>query len=211
MIIEKLFDSVYEQASRYFTKWRGGSFALAWAVVSGAVLKFFELDFWSGGAGDAGAGFIASLSGLPFYQFFFFVLLAFYIAPLIANKTALFVVGREIKRTERLMVKIDAKVDGVSERELVSCLDLARKNAVEAEGGLQFKKAINEVYTFFLLVLLMLVVVGDINLGFLLFFGLPWFFFVYFLVQEMLLLYFDKIYLFKKLSARMAANLHRSL
>lgn len=211
MIIEKLFDSIYEQASRYFTKWRGGSFALAWAVVSGAFLKFLDLDFWSGGAGDAGSGFIASLSGLPFYQFFIFVLLAFYIGPLIANKTALFVVGREMKRTERLMVKIDAEVNNVSEIELVSCLDLARKNAVEAEGRLQFKKAINEAYTFFLLVLFMLVLAGDINLGCLLFFGLPWFFFVYFLVQEMLSLYFYKIYLFKKLSARMAVNLRKSL
>jgi len=211
MIIEKLFDTIYEEASRYFTKWRGCSFAFSWIIVSGAFLKFFDAGFWSGGSGDAGAGFISALSGLPFYQFFFMVFSAFYISPLIANKTALFIVGLEIKRADKLMDSIDIAVGKIPVSDLAVCLDGARKDAVTAEGKIQFKKAINEVYTFALLILGMLVLAGNINLGFLLFFGLPWFFIMYFLVQEMLVVYYSKIYLFKKLSARASTNLQGSL
>lgn len=207
MIIEKLFDSIYEEASRYFTKWRGCSFAFAWVIVSGAFLKFFDKGFWSGGSGDAGAEFISALSGIPFYQFFFFAFTAFYIAPLIANRVAVFFVKIEIRRAEKLMCAIDVAVDKVPLVDLVARLERARKDAIEAEDELQFKKALNEVYVFSLLTLGMLVLVGEINSGFLPFFGLPWCFIVFFLVQEMLLVYYNKIYLFKKLSVRAAEDL----
>lgn len=103
------------------------------------------------------------------------------------------------------MCAIDIAVDKVPLVDLVARLERARKDAIEAEDELQFKKALNEVYVFSLLTLGMLVLVGKLILVFFLFWSAVVFHCV-FLVQEMLLVYYNKIYLFKKLSVRAAED-----
>ncbi|QYM99027.1 hypothetical protein K1T36_18205 [Pseudomonas protegens] len=210
MIIDKLFDTLYEEASRFITKWRGVSFVVAWIIVSGVFLNFFEIVFWRKSAAGAGGGFIEALFDIPLYQLGYIAFTAFYIGPLIANRTAIFIVRRELKRAEKLMSSLNAEVDSMCNADAVKVLPVARKFAIEAEEQLEFKKALNEAYTFFLLVLMFFVAMGSLNVGFLLFFGIPWFVMIYFLAQEMLALYLKKIYYFKRLSNKFASNIGAS-
>lgn len=207
MIIEKLFDTLYEEASRFITKWRGASFVIAWITVSGVFVNFSEVLFWRKSASEAGAGLLEGLFDMPLYQLVYIAFSAFYIGPLIANKTAIFAVQRELKRAQGLISSLDASVDNMLNSAAISALPTARKFAIEAEGQLEFKKALNETYAFSLLVLMLFVVVGRVSVGYVFLFGIPWFFIVYFLAQEMLALYLKKIYYFKKMSDRVASNI----
>ncbi|MNJ26744.1 hypothetical protein D3C77_212340 [compost metagenome] len=202
MIVEKIFDTVYEEASRFITKWRGVSFFVAWVLVSGAFVKFADLGFWVEGAGQVGSSFISSLLELSFYKLLYLILSAFYISPVISNSVALFIIKVELGRAQVLIDSVESVVINVQESKLFEALDAARKGAIKAEEELQVKKAINEAYAFSLLVLAFVCLFGDVNIGWLVFFSIPWPFLVFLLSQEMLVLYISKILLFKKLSRR---------
>lgn len=202
MIVDKIFDTVYEEASRFITKWRGVSFFVAWVLVSGAFLKFADLDFWKEGAGEVGSSFISSLFELPFYKLLYLVFVAFYVSPVVANKFSLFIIKLEISRAQGLIDSVEVTVASVPDAKLFESLDVARREAVKAEGVLQVKKAINEAYSFSMLVLIFVCVCGDVNVGWPVFFSIQWPFLVFFLMQQMLALYISKILYFKSLSHR---------
>lgn len=207
MIVDKVFDTVYEEASRFITKWRGAAFMLSWLLLSGTLFKFFELSLWGQGAGSVGSGFVDSLLGLAFYKLVYLIVSAFYVSPLITSKFAMMVVRREVVRAEPLINSIEVVVSQIAERDLPARLEAAKTEAIIAEKQMELKKALNESYVFALLVLALLSCTGVVSLAWFLFFLIPWPFISYLLVQEFLALYLSRIYMFKRVSDKLSRSM----
>lgn len=207
MIVDKVFDTVYEEASRFITKWRGAAFLLSWLLLSGTLFKFAELSLWGQGAGSVGSGFVDSLLGLAFYKLVYLIVSAFYVSPVIASKFSMVVIRREVVRAEPLISSIEASVEKIAEADLPARLESAKADALIGEKQMEFKKALNESYIFALLVLAILSCVGGGSSAWLLFFLIPWPFLSYLLVQEYLTLYLTRIYMFKRVSDKFSRSI----
>lgn len=207
MIVDKVFDTVYEEASRFITRWRGSAFIVAWLLLSGTLFKFSELSLWRQGAGSAGAEFLDSLLGLSLYKLMYLLFSAFYIAPMVANKFAMIVVRREVSRAESLILSVDKAVTLIADEDLPSRLEFAKADAILGEQQMEFKKALNESYVFSLLVLALLCSSSGMSFSWLLFYMIPWPFLSYLLVQEFLILYLSRIYMFKRISDRISRSI----
>lgn len=207
MIVDKVFDTVYEEASRYITKWRGAAFLTSWLLLSGTLFNFSELSLWEEGAGSVGSDFVESLLSLPFYKLVYLIVSAFYVSPMVSSKFAMVVVRREVVRAEPLISSIDSVVAKIADNELPARLEIAKADAVIGEKQMEFKKALNESYVFSLLVLLLLSYVGAVSWGWFLFFSIPWPFLSYFLLQEFLTLYLIRIYMFKRISDKLSKSM----
>lgn len=207
MILEKLFDAFYEEASRYITKWRIAIFLSSWLIVAETIEIMLKSGFWTSSLADSGTALVSSLTGIPLYKLMFLALTAFYLGPMIANKSAFLLLKWQMTYADNLFIAVDSAVAQTPLDGAGAQLAVARDAAVQAEKKIGHKKALNECYVTILL------------LSGAFFFGMSyapqilvasvfvWIWLAYGLVQKMLILYVSKIYHFKLLSAKASAEM----
>jgi hypothetical protein len=209
MIIEKLFDAFYEEASRFITKWRISIFFASWVIASEAIKVLLKFEFWTGSLADGGTAVLNSLTSIPLYKLFFLAITAFYLGPVIANKSAFFLLKWQMTYADNLFVAVDKAVSQTDLNNSAMQLTAARDQAVHAEKQIERRKAVNESYITIVLLGGALLFEAPYAPQILIVSFFVWVVLAYRLVQKMLILYVSKIYYFKLLSAKASRVLQK--
>lgn len=208
MIVDKLFDSVYDVASRYVTHWRIGCFVLAMLIESN---EFYELilgPFWLKSAADFGGDLIGVITKAPLWLFVFTILMAFYVAPLFAKLSVHKFLADELQkeRVSSFMATIDEAVFKVPLAAVSEELALAFDKAESAERRILRYKSFLEVLAFWISFWLMMFAWGKASI-----YALPvallWPIFCWRVVLHIVSEYLGKIYYYKQLAVRVGSGI----
>ncbi|OUM06555.1 hypothetical protein BW686_15805 [Pseudomonas syringae] len=207
MIIEKVFDAFYEEASRFITKWRISVFFASWAFVSKTIEVILKFDFWTGSLADGGAALLSSLTSIAFYKLVLLAITAFYIGPLLANKAAYLLLKWRMRHADKLFEAVDSAIASIRIEILATQLAKARDEAVLAEKQIERRKAINEFYITLILIYGSIFFSAMYSVEIIGISLVAWIVLVYILVQKMLIIYVSKIHYFKLLAAKASSEM----
>lgn len=208
MIVDKLFDSVYDVASRYVTHWRISCFVLAMLIESNEFYELVLAPFWLKSAADFGADLVGVITKAPLWVFVFTMLTAFYVSPLLAKLTVHKILKAELQkeRVASFIVTLDKAVSEVPLETVSEELELARDKAESAERKILRYKSFLEVLAFWISYWLMMFAWGKASA-----YALPvvllWPIFCWRMVLRILTEYLGKIYYYKQLAVRVGSGI----
>lgn len=203
MIVDKLFDSVYDVASRYVTHWRIGCFVLAMLIESNDFYELILGPFWLKSAADFGGALIGVITKAPLWAFVFTLLMAFYVAPLFAKLSVHKILVGELQkvRVSTFMATIDEAVLKVPLAAISEELELALGKAQAAERKILRYKSLLEVLAFWIACWVMMFACDKASI-----YALPvallWPLFCWKIVLLVVEEYLCKIYYYKRLAVR---------
>nr|WP_064496023.1 hypothetical protein [Pseudomonas chengduensis] len=194
MILDKLSDFFYEQASLFLTRWRAGCFLVICLLFSDVFFKVLEKQFWVGSLSDAARIFSAVLD-LPVVGVVSAFLLCFVIAPAISKALSLWMISIEFKRAAEAMDNISKKVAHVERGEVFRYRD----KAVSGEEYIFRLKGINESLVTFFVLGCLVQFYGEVSVYCVSLLVVSPFLF-YFMVQNIFSVYLKTVFFYKKLS-----------
>jgi len=199
MILDKFSEFIFEQASRFLTKWRIFCFFAICTLQTEILFEIISERFWLGSVSQ-GASTLASIFDLPVYLFSGIFILCFLLSPLISKTLSMRILAFEYKRAEQAIQIIEQQVNHIS----VDSLPRYRDNATSGERHIQKMRGLNEC-------LICLSIFGGINgllqevtiFYYFLMITTPFLFF--FSVRNIFATYLRTIFFYKKLSEHFSA------
>lgn len=208
MLLDKLFDSVYDTASRFVTRGRIFCFLFGMFFCSDSFYGLVFDSFWMKHSGDVGEALIKAVTDAPLWLFLLILFSAFYLAPWVVRSVSLMFVRVELNNKEvlDLIEKVEIAIGQVPLEIASDELGLAKSKALVVEERIMAWKALLEIFFFFFLYGALVFLTGRANFLFFVFVAIG-LFFSYRLLRDILNGYIQFIYYYKKLAVRIGSSM----